>query len=252
MGIGVSGSQNGSGWGVYGYAPSGIGVYGNSDSGTGVQGSVSSGGYGVYGDSSTGTAVYGTTDSGTGVEGDAGSGTGVRGASTGGYGVYGTSPGNYAVVGVTTSGNGVYGQVSTAPQAGIVGRQTDASGNWAIYGFGNIGATGTKSAVVPINDGAEHVTLYCVESPECSFEDFGSAQLSGGSTNVGIDPEFAADHRHRQLPRIPPGRRRVQGFVRRSEDSDKIHGARTRRGHEQRRFCLSHRGAEEGRVRGPD
>ncbi len=191
LGIGVSGSQNGSGWGVYGYAPSGIGVYGNSDSGTGVQGSVSNGGYGVYGDSSTGTAVYGTTDSGTGVEGDAGSGTGVRGASTGGYGVYGTSPGNYAVVGVTTSGNGVYGQVSTAPQAGIVGRQTDASGNWAIYGFGNIGATGTKSAVVPINDGAEHVTLYCVESPECWFEDFGSAQLSGGSTNVGIDPEFA-------------------------------------------------------------
>jgi hypothetical protein len=43
LGIGVWGSQNGSGWGVYGYAPSGIGVYGNSSSGTGVYASSASG-----------------------------------------------------------------------------------------------------------------------------------------------------------------------------------------------------------------
>jgi hypothetical protein len=30
-----------------------------------------------------------------------------------------------------------------------------------------------------------------MESPECWFEDFGSARLSGGSATVGIDPEFA-------------------------------------------------------------
>ena len=47
----------------------------------------------------------------------------------------------------------VYGQVSTASQAGVVGRQQAASGNWASYGFGNIGASGTKSAVVPAEDG---------------------------------------------------------------------------------------------------
>lgn len=34
-GIGVYGSQNGSGWGVYGFTPDGIGVYGNSSTGTG-------------------------------------------------------------------------------------------------------------------------------------------------------------------------------------------------------------------------
>jgi hypothetical protein len=94
------------------------------------------------------------------------------------------------VVGVTTSGNGVYGQVSANSQAGIVGRQEDSSGNWALYGFGNIGATGTKSAVVPAADG-DYVTLYCMESPECWFEDFGSASLSAGSASVRIDPTFA-------------------------------------------------------------
>lgn len=92
---------------------------------------------------------------------------------------------------MTNSGNGVYGQVSAASQAGVIGRTLDASGNWAIYAFGNIGATGTKSAVVPAQDGGAHVTLYCVESPECWFEDFGAAQLSGGAISVAIDPEVA-------------------------------------------------------------
>ena len=105
--------------------------------------------------------------------------------------MYGSSSSNYGVAGVTTSGNGVYGQVSAASQAGVVGRQEDASGNWAIYGFGNIGATGTKSAVVPVNKGSEYVTLYCMESPECWFEDFGFGQLSGGTATVAIDPLFA-------------------------------------------------------------
>ena len=74
---------------------------------------------------------------------------------------------------------------------GLIGRQEDSSGNWAIFGFGNIGATGTKSAVVPAADGTAHLTVYCMESPECWFEDFGSAALSRGSAKVQIDPEFA-------------------------------------------------------------
>ncbi len=85
----------------------------------------------------------------------------------------------------------MYGQVATANQAGVVGRQLASSGNWAVFGFGNIGASGTKSAVVPAEDGNGHLTLYRMESPECWFEDFGSARLSGGSASVRIDPEFA-------------------------------------------------------------
>lgn len=47
-GVGVYGTQNGSGYGVYGTTPSGTGVYGNSTSGTGV-----------YGQSVTGVSVMG-------------------------------------------------------------------------------------------------------------------------------------------------------------------------------------------------
>ena len=45
--------------------------------------------------------------------------------------------------------------------------------------------------MVPAADGTGHLTLYCMESPECWFEDFGSARLSGGSATVRIDPGFA-------------------------------------------------------------
>jgi hypothetical protein len=179
-GIGVYGSQNGFGWGVYGTTPSGSGVYGYSTSG-----------YGVQAGSNSGTGVYASSTGGVGVDAHSSTNTAAQGTSGSGIGVYGSSPNNYAVIGVTTSGNGVYGQVSTANQAGVVGRQLASSGNWAVYGFGNIGASGTKSAVVPAEDGNGHMTLYCMESPECWFEDFGSARLSRGSASVRIDPEFA-------------------------------------------------------------
>jgi hypothetical protein len=212
-GFGVYGSQAGAGFGVYGHTPAGVGVVGECGHGVGVQAFSDSGGYGVYastgdgngygvyaqayngfgvhGATGGGTGVHGSASGGTAVEGVADSGTGVKGASSGGYGVYGSSPNNYAVIGVTTSGTGAYGQVSAKNQAGVIGRQEDASGNWAIYGFGNIGATGTKSAVVPAEDGGDHLTLYCMESPECWFEDFGSSKLARGSATVHIDPEFA-------------------------------------------------------------
>lgn len=54
LGIGTWGSQNGSGWGVYGVTPTGLGVYGNS---TGS-------GYGVYANSNTGTGLNATSTNG--------------------------------------------------------------------------------------------------------------------------------------------------------------------------------------------
>ncbi|MBA4179206.1 MAG: hypothetical protein C0506_01320 [Anaerolinea sp.] len=47
-GIGVYGSQEGTGWGVYGEAPGGRGVYGASTTGTGVHGSSTSGNGGYF------------------------------------------------------------------------------------------------------------------------------------------------------------------------------------------------------------
>jgi hypothetical protein len=55
LGIGVWGSQAGSGWGVYGVTPNGLGVYGNS----------TASGYGVFGNSTGGNGVYGTSNSAT-------------------------------------------------------------------------------------------------------------------------------------------------------------------------------------------
>ena len=119
------------------------------------------------------------------------SGTGFQGVSNSGYGLYGSSASNYSVVGITNSGNGVYGQVTTANQAGVVGRTLDSGGNWGIYAFGNIGASGTKSSVVTVDNGTRQVALYAVESPGVWFEDYGSGQLVSGVAIVNIDPAYA-------------------------------------------------------------
>jgi hypothetical protein len=63
----------------------------------------------------------------------------------------------------------------------------DASGNLDISG--NLTVAGSKSARVKLPDGRE-VALYAVESPENWFEDFGTAQLQGGKTEVSFDRGF--------------------------------------------------------------
>jgi hypothetical protein len=70
-GIGVYGSQAGSGSGVYGETPTGAGVRGEShtDSGKGVVGNNDANGKGVEGGSNTGTGVWGASETGNGVFG---------------------------------------------------------------------------------------------------------------------------------------------------------------------------------------
>jgi hypothetical protein len=46
--------------------------------------------------------------------------------------------------------------------------------------YGNLFCTGSKSAVVPVDNGSRKVALYAVEAPENWFEDYGSGQLSNG------------------------------------------------------------------------
>lgn len=55
---------------------------------------------------------------------------------------------------------------------------------------GDLSCSGTKSAVVEIDD--EQRLVYAIESPEVWFEDFGRATLDHGSAFVEIDPMFAA------------------------------------------------------------
>lgn len=109
-------------------------------------------------------------------------GYGVRAEQAGsGYGVWGAANGS--------TGEGVYG--SSTSGLGVVGATSAAGGNWALYGYGNIGATGTKSSVVPVDSGTRQVALYAVESPGVWFEDYGSGRLVSGAAAIVLDSVFA-------------------------------------------------------------
>jgi hypothetical protein len=138
-GIGVWGSQDGSGWGVYGTSVSGWGVYGTSVSGYGVRGyaSATSGTtYGVVGrsDSTSGTGVYGLA---TATSGDA-------------WGVWGRS-------------------ASTASNAyGVYGEEPSGGAGHAVFANGSLAATGAKLFQIdhPLHPETHYLNHFCTEGPE--------------------------------------------------------------------------------------
>jgi hypothetical protein len=100
------------------------------------------------------------------------------------------------VIGTSHSAIGVYG-FSTG-NAGVVGESVNS---FAGYFVGNVVVTGNltvggvispnpKLAVMPFPDGT-HRALYCMESPEVWFEDFGTARLKRGRAVVKLDADFA-------------------------------------------------------------
>jgi hypothetical protein len=149
---------------------------------------------------SGGTGVVGSCDNATGI--------GVQGqsAGSGGVGVFGVSSANgnsgSGVNGQNSSTNttggdavGVYGytavtSITTYLAAAVYGYTTQANTpNYdAFYGNGNVVATGTKSALVQTSKGP--TLLYCVESPEVWFEDYGSGKLDSGYTKISLDKLF--------------------------------------------------------------
>ncbi|RAK39284.1 UNVERIFIED_ORG: collagen triple helix repeat protein [Chitinophaga ginsengisegetis] len=144
LGIGVWGSQAGSGWGVYGVTPNGLGVYGNS----------SANGIGVYANSNTGTGLTATSNNGIPAS------ISIFNNANNNSALNANSVGNGTVVNVTTSGNGagvqsstgagfaVHGITSAQTSAGVVG---DNNGN----GEAVVGRTTSDiaGAVVGRNDG---------------------------------------------------------------------------------------------------
>jgi hypothetical protein len=130
-----------------------------------------------------------------GVTGTSGSGgpTMLPGFSTT-PGVFGTSSQQAGVVGTSNSLMGVYG-FSTG-NAGVVG-QSGNPNSFGGYFFGNVVVTGnlavsgTKSAAVAFPDGTARA-LYCMESPELWFEDFGTAKLKNGRAVVKFETNFAS------------------------------------------------------------
>jgi len=201
--IGVTGwTDASSGWGVYAQAASSTGdnygVYASSNSaqGTGVYGkaeassgatigvrgrSASSAGMGVYGQAiSEGGVTYGVhgetnSTSGRGVDGLADAASGST------YGVYGRSG--------SPSGTGVRGNAysTTGTNYGVYGHSFSGSG-YGVWFTGGLAGTGTKSCVVKTSQGP--TLLYCQESPENWFEDFGEGKLVNGHCRVELDPLF--------------------------------------------------------------
>jgi trimeric autotransporter adhesin len=153
LGIGVWGSQAGSGWGVYGITPSGIGVYGNS----------SGAGYGVFANSTSGTGLNATSVNGIAASiainnnsnnnnalnaSSVGNGNVIYASTTGtGKGVFSTSGAGFAVHGATSSQTsaGIVGDNNGAGEA-IVGRNTsDIAG--AVVGRNDGGGYGVRGFI---------------------------------------------------------------------------------------------------------
>jgi len=160
------------GRGVTGLSNSNYGVLGVSASSVGVRGEIPSS------SAANATAVYGLNSS---------SFTGV-GPGAGGFGVYGLSANGHGLVGATAAAGG----------AAVVGATNGVAGAFAAAFYGPVIVSGdftviggAKSAAVPHPDGS-HRRVYCVESPESWFEDFGEGSLECGSAVVQIDPDFAS------------------------------------------------------------
>lgn len=170
--------------GVYGYSRNNS--TSSSDWSTGVSG------YGDIANGSQGT-VFGGHFTGAGESG-VGEATGIfangRGASTSAsYGIRASAENSssgavYAgYFEARNYGTGIkFGIYATAP--------TTPAGSYAGRFVGNFLATGgTKSCGVKLNDG-KYYQLYCQESPEVWFEDFGKGNLTNGIAIVEIDPMF--------------------------------------------------------------
>ena len=119
-------------------------------------------------------------------------GVGVRGDSPAGVGVYAASNTGRGVVAQTTSGNAIVGITAANNVAAIFGQNIGGLaarfvGNVIVQGGATV--TGPKSAAVKKRDGT-HVRMYCQESPEPWFEDFGTAEVKNGQASVALDPEF--------------------------------------------------------------
>ena len=126
-----------------------------------------------------------------------------------------------------TSAIGVDGETSGTSGYGVLGSAT-ATGGIGVYGLGNPWAgvfgggvfingaltvvNGAKSAAVPHPDGSLR-RLYCVESPESWFEDFGRGALGQWHRVHYARSRFRRHREGRLLPRLNAERRVARFYV---------------------------------------
>jgi hypothetical protein len=90
------------------------------------------------------------------------------------------------VHGETTSGYAIYGHVAT----GGSGLAAQFDGDVVVNGHFTVNPISNKSVAVTFPDGSLH-RMYCMESPENWFEDFGGGSLTAGRATIALDPDFA-------------------------------------------------------------
>jgi hypothetical protein len=173
-------------------APS-AGVYGNANSNTvGVIGRGEAAGTGVLGQSLTGLPIMGQVAPGSSANTIA-----IYGLNNSTFAGPFAGAGGFGVLGNSSHGHGVVGVTGAAGAAAVAGTNGGINGAFAGLFWGPVAVqgpfvvVGPKSAAVPHPDGT-HRLLYCLESPESWFEDFGKAQLTCGQADVQLDPDFAA------------------------------------------------------------
>jgi hypothetical protein len=124
-------------------------------------------------------------------------GIAVYGVNRSTYTGGGPGAGGFGLYGLSSKGHGLVGATETAGGAAVVGATNGVAGAYAAVFYGPVVVTGSfsvvgaKNAAVPHPDGT-HRLLYSIESPESWFEDFGEAQLTGGKSEVTLDPDFGA------------------------------------------------------------
>lgn len=185
LGIGVWGSQDGSGWGVYGVSPTGLGVYGNS----------SGAGYGVYANSSTGTGLNATSTNGIAanlsISNNANSNNVVN-ANTLGNGIVlnvSTTGTGVGVLSSTGAGFAVHGKTSAQTSAGVIADNNGAGE--AVVGRNTSDIAG---AVVGRNDGGGYGVHGFVSGNTTgnSIGVYGRVGVSGSKGRAGRFQNFLA------------------------------------------------------------
>ncbi|WP_257659235.1 collagen-like protein [Parapedobacter lycopersici] len=195
LGVGVYGSQNGSGWGVYGTTPNGLGVYGNA----------TANGTGVYANSNTGTGLTATSNNGipasisifnnannnnvlvANTVGNGtvinvtttGNGAGVRASTVGGFGIHGitASQTSAGIVGDNNNGGeAVVGRTTSDIAGAVVGRND--GGGYGVRGFVATNTTGTAIGVLG------QVGLNSSTGRAGRFENFNQTNTQGNTLEV--------------------------------------------------------------------
>ena len=169
----------------------GSGVYGTTaqSNGYGVEGLNTysfGGGVGVYGNG----GQYGVEGVSTGSVGVLGSGsTGTEGNGTA-YGIYGIGP--IAVYGDASNSSGSAGGSFGNNGGGVYTYNAYYNGTsyYGIYSNSAIYSSSTKSTLVEDEEGNTRA-MYCDESPEVVFHDYGTASLVNGRIHIDLDPILA-------------------------------------------------------------